>query len=82
MVWESEDICSEVCRSLSCEMMQSMLIVKGGMSFLSTQYGWAANNVANYEVVLANGSIVNANAKENTGKPISDDMQKSKKLTR
>ncbi|KAJ5698091.1 hypothetical protein N7462_000096 [Penicillium macrosclerotiorum] len=39
----------------------------GGMSFLSTQYGWAANNVANYEVVLANGTIVNANAKENTG---------------
>lgn len=38
------------------------------MSFLSTQYGWAANNVVNFEVVLANGTIVNANAKENTGK--------------
>ncbi|KAJ5109473.1 hypothetical protein N7456_006148 [Penicillium angulare] len=38
----------------------------GGMSFLSTQYGWAANNVANFEVVLANGTIVNANEKENT----------------
>ncbi|KAJ5621882.1 FAD-linked oxidoreductase [Penicillium herquei] len=38
----------------------------GGMSFLSTQYGWAANNVANYEVVLANGTIVNANASSNT----------------
>ncbi|KAJ5224974.1 hypothetical protein N7468_006199 [Penicillium chermesinum] len=37
----------------------------GGMSFLSTQYGWAANNVVNYEVVLANGTIVNANAMEN-----------------
>ncbi|KAJ5806765.1 hypothetical protein N7474_010357 [Penicillium riverlandense] len=36
-----------------------------GMSFLSTQYGWAANNVINYEVVLANGTIVNANEKEN-----------------
>lgn len=35
------------------------------MSFLSTQYGWAANNVVNYEVVLANGTIVNASAKEN-----------------
>lgn len=55
--------------------------VVGGMSFLSTQYGWAANNVANYEVVLANGSIVNANAKENTGKLNSSDMQ-SQKLTR
>lgn len=39
----------------------------GGMSFLSTQYGWAANNVVNFEVVLANGTVVNANAKENTG---------------
>jgi hypothetical protein len=38
------------------------------MSFLSTQYGWAANNVVNFEVVLANGTVVNANAKENTGK--------------
>ncbi|KAJ5109633.1 hypothetical protein N7532_002278 [Penicillium argentinense] len=37
-----------------------------GMSFLSTQYGWAANNVKNFEVVLANGTIVNANADENT----------------
>ncbi|RJE20525.1 FAD binding domain-containing protein [Aspergillus sclerotialis] len=38
----------------------------GGMSFLSSQYGWAANNVINYEVVLANGTIVNANKNENT----------------
>ncbi|KAJ5201410.1 uncharacterized protein N7498_006073 [Penicillium cinerascens] len=37
-----------------------------GMSFLSTQYGWAANNVANFQVVLANGTIVDANEKENT----------------
>lgn len=37
------------------------------MSFLSTQYGWAANSVVDFEVVLANGTIVNANAKENTG---------------
>jgi FAD/FMN-containing dehydrogenase len=40
------------------------------MSFLSTQYGWAANNVANYQVVLANGTIVDANEKENAGKNI------------
>ncbi|KAI9925784.1 hypothetical protein MW887_005590 [Aspergillus wentii] len=38
----------------------------GGLSFLSSQYGWAANNVMNFEVVLANSTIVNANAKENT----------------
>ncbi|KAI9045945.1 FAD-binding domain-containing protein [Aspergillus affinis] len=41
------------------------LMLGGGWSFLSTQYGWAANNVVNYEVVLANGTIVNANKKEN-----------------
>lgn len=41
------------------------------MSFLSTQYGWAANNVVNYQVVLANGTIVDANEDENTGKFIS-----------
>ncbi|KAL2824820.1 hypothetical protein BDW59DRAFT_180187 [Aspergillus cavernicola] len=38
----------------------------GGLSFLSSQYGWAANNVAEFEVVLANGSVVNANAKKYT----------------
>lgn len=44
-----------------------ILIAIGGMSFLSTQYAWAANNVVNYEVVLANGTVVNANTKENKG---------------
>ncbi|CAI7655371.1 unnamed protein product [Penicillium viridicatum] len=39
----------------------------GGMSFLSTQYGWAANNVLDYEVVLANGTIVHATESENPG---------------
>ncbi|GMF96897.1 unnamed protein product [Aspergillus oryzae] len=43
----------------------------GGLSFLSSQYGWAANNVINFEVVLANGTIVNANEKENTGTQMS-----------
>lgn len=38
----------------------------GGLSFLSSQYGWAANNVVNFEVVLANGTVVNANAKEHS----------------
>ncbi|EGE08034.1 hypothetical protein TEQG_07100 [Trichophyton equinum CBS 127.97] len=39
--------------------------VGGGLSFLSGQYGWATNNVVNFEVVLANGTIVNANATSN-----------------
>ena len=38
------------------------LVLGGGLSFKSAQYGWAANTIANYEIVLANGSIVNANA--------------------
>jgi FAD/FMN-containing dehydrogenase len=38
----------------------------GGLSFLSTQYGWAANNIASFEVVLANATIVTAS---NTSNP-------------
>ncbi|KAK3938964.1 FAD binding domain-containing protein [Diplogelasinospora grovesii] len=34
------------------------LLLGGGLSFLSTQYGWAANNVVAFELVLANASIV------------------------
>ncbi|KAL8381923.1 hypothetical protein RB595_005938 [Gaeumannomyces hyphopodioides] len=30
----------------------------GGLSFMSTEYGWAANSVVAYEIVLANASIV------------------------
>jgi FAD/FMN-containing dehydrogenase len=37
----------------------------GGLSYLSTQYGWAVDNVVEFEVVLANASIVTATAKEN-----------------
>ncbi|KAF1985896.1 FAD binding domain-containing protein [Aulographum hederae CBS 113979] len=35
-------------------------ILGGGLSFLSTQYGWAANNIESFEVVLANSTTVNA----------------------
>jgi FAD/FMN-containing dehydrogenase len=35
-------------------------VVGGGLSFLSTQYGWAANNIVSFEVVLANATIVTA----------------------
>ncbi|CAO2657439.1 Nn.00g035650.m01.CDS01 [Neocucurbitaria sp. VM-36] len=37
-------------------------IVGGGLSFLSAEYGWAANNVVEFEVVLANASIVTASS--------------------
>ncbi|KAF2643412.1 FAD-binding domain-containing protein [Massarina eburnea CBS 473.64] len=35
-------------------------VLGGGLSFLSAQYGWAANNIVEYEVVLANATIVTA----------------------
>ncbi|KAF1913849.1 hypothetical protein BDU57DRAFT_324528 [Ampelomyces quisqualis] len=41
-------------------------VVGGGLSFLSTQYGWAANNIVSFEVVLANATIVTAS---NTSHP-------------
>ncbi|KAF2142885.1 uncharacterized protein K452DRAFT_225838 [Aplosporella prunicola CBS 121167] len=37
----------------------------GGLSFLSAQYGWAANNVVEFEVVLANGTITTASCTTN-----------------
>ena len=38
----------------------------GGMSFYSPQHGFICSNVISYEVVLADGSIVNASAEENS----------------
>jgi FAD/FMN-containing dehydrogenase len=37
----------------------------GGISFFAPKIGFAADNVLNYEVVLASGAIVNANATSN-----------------
>ncbi|KAB2571786.1 FAD-dependent monooxygenase yanF [Lasiodiplodia theobromae] len=37
------------------------LTLGGGISFFSGLYGWACDNVVNYEVVIANGSIINVN---------------------
>ncbi|KAI1325886.1 hypothetical protein F5Y16DRAFT_411184 [Xylariaceae sp. FL0255] len=41
------------------------LLLGGGISYFGSQTGWATNQVANFEVVLANSTIVNANAGEN-----------------
>ncbi|KAI0097316.1 FAD binding domain-containing protein [Nemania sp. FL0031] len=41
-------------------------ILGGGNSFWSASHGWACDNVVNFEVVLADGSIINANAEEHT----------------
>lgn len=40
------------------------LLLGGGIDYFGNQYGWAMNNVVQYEVVLANSSIVLANANQ------------------
>ncbi|KAI0444117.1 FAD binding domain-containing protein [Xylaria telfairii] len=39
-------------------------ILGGGNSFWSASHGWACDNVVNFEVVLADGRVVNANAED------------------
>ncbi|GAB0133127.1 hypothetical protein EsDP_00001542 [Epichloe bromicola] len=41
------------------------LILGGGISYFSGRYGWACDNVNNFEIVLLSGNVVNANAGEN-----------------
>ncbi|KAL8776379.1 MAG: hypothetical protein Q9213_008295 [Squamulea squamosa] len=41
------------------------LILGCGLSYLSDLYGLTCDNVVNFEIVLANGSVVNANANKN-----------------
>ena len=43
----------------------SGLTLGGGISWFSGKYGWACDNVYKYEVVLADGSVVEASADEN-----------------
>ncbi|KAJ4349458.1 uncharacterized protein N0V89_008073 [Didymosphaeria variabile] len=43
----------------------SSLLLGGGISFFSGRYGFAANNVVNFEVLLASGEIVSANHQSN-----------------
>ncbi|KAI1178818.1 hypothetical protein F4777DRAFT_63078 [Nemania sp. FL0916] len=42
------------------------LLLGGGLSYMSAQYGWAASSALEYEVVLANGTIVTASDTENS----------------
>ncbi|EJT72187.1 FAD binding domain-containing protein [Gaeumannomyces tritici R3-111a-1] len=37
-------------------------LLGGGLSFLSTQYGWAANNIVEFELVTPNGTIATVSA--------------------
>ncbi|KAI4861342.1 FAD binding domain protein [Hypoxylon rubiginosum] len=43
----------------------SGVLLGGGLSYFSATHGWAANNVVNFELVLANGTIASANATAN-----------------
>ncbi|KAI0180995.1 putative oxidoreductase [Hypoxylon sp. FL1284] len=42
------------------------LTLGGGISYFGPRYGWTCDTVAAYEVVLADGSVVEASEKENT----------------
>ncbi|TVY75120.1 Bifunctional solanapyrone synthase [Fusarium oxysporum f. sp. cubense] len=42
------------------------LLLGGGISHFTTKVGWACDRVVNYEVVLSNGTLINANKKENS----------------
>ncbi|OTB13142.1 hypothetical protein K445DRAFT_304537 [Daldinia sp. EC12] len=42
------------------------LTLGGGISYFGPRYGWTFDTVTNFEIVLANGSIVHANNDENT----------------
>lgn len=41
------------------------LTLGGGISYFGPRFGWTCDNVVNFEVVLANGSVINANNEEN-----------------
>ncbi|KAF4945264.1 hypothetical protein FGADI_12084 [Fusarium gaditjirri] len=42
------------------------LLLGGGISHFTTEVGWACDRVINYEVVLANGTLISANKKRNS----------------
>ncbi|GAW01067.1 ATP-dependent DNA helicase [Lentinula edodes] len=41
-------------------------LLGGGIGFLSAEHGFGSDNIQNYEVVLVNGSIINANQKQHS----------------
>lgn len=44
----------------------SGFLLGGGISFLGGQYGWGANSVINYEVITADGKIIDVNKTSNS----------------
>jgi len=49
----------------ACQHSVTNQSILGGVSFFSPERGWSCDGVVNFEVVLANGDIVNANATSN-----------------
>ncbi|KAI1502183.1 FAD-binding domain-containing protein [Biscogniauxia marginata] len=41
------------------------LLLGGGISFFSGQYGWACDNIVSYEIVVASGEILHVNSTTN-----------------
>ncbi|KAI1085294.1 FAD-binding domain-containing protein [Whalleya microplaca] len=41
------------------------LLIGGGLTFYTCRIGWACDQIVNYEIVLADGSVVEANATSN-----------------
>jgi FAD/FMN-containing dehydrogenase len=41
------------------------LSLGGGISFFGTRHGWTSDTIVNFQMVLANGSIISANEEEN-----------------
>ncbi|ETS84467.1 hypothetical protein PFICI_02492 [Pestalotiopsis fici W106-1] len=41
------------------------LVLGGGLSYMSAQYGWAASSVIEYEIVLANGTVTTVSETQN-----------------
>lgn len=45
--------------------LTGVVVVIGGISFLSHEHGWSADNVRNFEIVLPNGTLTNVNHDSN-----------------
>ena len=52
-------------QSTSHHKIDAFLPRPGGLSYFSARFGFVCDNVVNYEIVLASGEIVNANATSN-----------------
>ncbi|KAI1273033.1 hypothetical protein F5Y07DRAFT_378185 [Xylaria sp. FL0933] len=51
-------------KSTSCGI--GGLATQGGLSFYSSREGFICDNVVNFEIVVASGEVINANARENS----------------